>query len=112
MKMYEFNLWDKMILREKIVKEFETEGEASNFIASKWGSTGLTYTWASLTGSKYKDKPPIRIELTEEDKEIKKSLMNSITDETTREWGEDELSSNVRSNYAPHPGAKGYLDHK
>tara|TARA_Y100001951_G_scaffold104235_1_gene115256 strand:- start:1166 stop:1450 length:285 start_codon:yes stop_codon:yes gene_type:complete len=94
------------------VKEFETKEEASNFVASKWGSTGLMYTWAALTGSQYKDKPPTRIELTKEDREIKKSLTNSITDETKKEWGGNELSSNVRSNYAPHPEAKGYLDTK
>ena len=112
MKTYEFNLWDKMTLEEKIVKKFETDEEAEDFAAKEWGSTGLLFTWAPLTGVKYNDRPPVRIGLTPEEKEIKQSLMNSITEETRRECGNNELRRNVRGDYASHPEAKGYEDKK
>jgi hypothetical protein len=101
-----------MALKEKIVKKFETKEEAEYFIANEWGSTGLLFTWAPLTGTQYNDKPPVRIEMTHEEEEIKKNLMRSITDETRKECSDNELSRNVRNSYAPHPEAKGYLDTK
>ena len=101
-----------MALKEKIVKKFETDKEAEDFIANEWGSTGLIFTWAPHTGSQYNDKPPVRIELTPEEKVIQKNLMNSITEETTKEYGYNEMSRNVRKDYASHPEARGYEDKK
>ena len=101
-----------MALKEKIVKKFETKEEAEDFIANKWGSTGLLFTWAPITGSQYNDKPPTRINLTLEEEEIKLKLMNSITEETKNEYLYNELSRHVRNSYKLHHKAKGYKDTK
>ena len=70
MKMYEFNLWEKQTLKEKIVKEFKTDEEASAFANGKWKDTNLLFTWAPLTGYKYNNKAPVRIPLSDEEKQI------------------------------------------
>ena len=110
--MYEINLWDKMVLKEKIVKKFETKEEAEKFISNEWKATGLLFTWASLTGSGYNDTPPTRVMLTDEDKEIKKELDKSLTDEARKEWGVNEMRRNIDKDYEPHPEARGYKDIK
>ena len=112
MKMYEFNLWDKMVLKEKIVKEFKTDGEASTFISERWKDTNLLFTWAPLTGYKYNDKAPVRIPLSNEEIQMKKDLRNTFTPEAIEEWGLDEMKSQIRGDTAPHPDAKGYEDKK
>lgn len=54
----------------------------------------------------------VRIKLTEEEKALLKKLRDSITPETKKEWGENEMKSNIKDDYAPHPEAKGYTDKK
>jgi len=54
----------------------------------------------------------VRIILTEEEKALLKKLKNSITPDTIAEWGRNEMTSNVKDDYAPHPEAKGYEDKK
>ena len=54
----------------------------------------------------------VRIKLTEEEKELLKKLKDSITLDTIAEWGINEMTSNVKDDYAPHPNAKGYVDKK
>ena len=112
MKMYEFNLWEKQTLKEKIVREFKTDEEASAFINEKWKDTNLLFTWAPLTGYKYNDKAPIRIPLSDEEVQMKKDLRETFTPEAISEWGYDEMSSHVQDDMAPHPDAKGYRDIK
>ena len=112
MKMYEFNLWDEMALKEKLVKEFKTDEEASTFINERWEHKNLLFTWAPLTGYKYNDTPPMRIKLTEEEIQIKKDLRASFTHESIDEWGKGEMSAKVKDNCAPHPDARGYEDKK
>ena len=112
MRMYEFNLWEKQTLKEKIVKKFKTDEDASAFINEKWKDTNLLFTWAPLTGYKYNDKAPIRIPLSDEEKQMKKDLRATFTPESISEWGYDEMSSHVQDDMAPHPGAKGYEDKK
>jgi hypothetical protein len=110
--MYEFNLWDQTILKEKLVKEFKTDEEASTFINERWKDRNLLFTWAPLTGYKYNDTPPTRIELTAEEIQMKRDLRASFTKESIDEWGKGEMSAKTRDNYAPHPNAKGYEDKK
>jgi|TARA_B100001964_G_C14018857_1_gene502860 hypothetical protein len=110
MKMYEFNLWEKQTLKEKIVKEFKTDEEASAFINGKWKDTNLLFTWAPLTGYKYNEKAPVRIPLSDEEVRMKKDLRDSITPETKEEWGYSEMSSHVQEDMKPHPNAKGYRE--
>ena len=54
----------------------------------------------------------VRIILTEEEKALLKKLRDSITPETKKEWGRNEMISNIKDDYAPHPEAKGYTDIK
>ena len=54
----------------------------------------------------------VRIKLTEDEKILLKKLKDSITPETIKEWGENEMRSNIKDDYAPHPEAKGYIDRK
>ena len=54
----------------------------------------------------------VRIKLTEEEKALLKKLKDSITPETKEEWGENEMTSQIKDDYAPHPDAKGYTDKK
>ena len=101
-----------MVLREKIVKEFKTDEEASTFINERWKDRNLLFTWASLTGYKYDDTPPTRIKLTEEEAQMKRDLRASFTPESVNEWGKGEMSAKVSKDSEPHPEAKGYTDIK
>ena len=112
MRMYEFNLWEKQTLKEKIVKEFKTDEEASAFINEKWKDTNLLFTWAPLTGYKYNNTPPIRIELSDEEKKMKRDLRRTFTPESVKEWGREEMISHIRDDIKPHPNAKGYREIK
>ena len=112
MKMYEFNLWENQTLKEKIVKEFKTDEEASAFANAKWKDKNLLFTWAPLTGYKYNNKAPIRIELSDEEIQMMKALRASFTLESINEWGKEEMCAKVNSDYYGHPEAKGYKDKK
>ena len=112
MRMYEFNLWEKQTLKEKIVKEFKTDEEASTFISEKWKDRNLLFTWALLTGYKYNNKAPIRIPLSNEEIQMKKDLRKTFTIESIEEWGRDEMNSHIQDDWAAHPDAKGYEDKK
>ena len=112
MKMYEFNLWEKQTLKEKIVKEFKTDEDASAFINGKWKDRNLLFTWAPLTGYMYSEKAPIRIPLSGEEIQMKKDLRKTFTPEAIEEWGYSEMSSHVQKDMEPHPDAKGYEDKK
>ena len=57
-------------------------------------------------------KGPKRIELTESEKEIQKTLEKSITKETIDEWGWDEMMRQVRKEYLGNPNTKGLEDKK
>ena len=54
----------------------------------------------------------VRIKLTEEEKALLKKLRDSITPETIKEWGMNEMTSNIKDDYAAHPEATGYTDKK
>ena len=101
-----------MVLREKIVKEFKSDEDASTFINAKWKDTNLLFTWAPLTGYKYNDKAPVRIPLSDEEIQMKKDLRNSFTIESVNEWGREEMVSKVRREYWGNPNARGYEDKK
>ena len=100
MQTYEINLWlDKKII-EKIVKQFEKDEDVLDYIKDNFDTTpdpefpaldperGYTRPKASkyiITWSKVhtyvRKKAPTRVELTEEEKEIHKTLEKSITKE-------------------------------
>ena len=54
----------------------------------------------------------VRIILTEEEKALLKKLKDSITPEAIAEWGMNEMTSNLKDDYAAHPEATGYTDKK
>ena len=54
----------------------------------------------------------VRIILTEEEKALLKKLRDSITPETIAEWGMNEMTSQIKDDYAAHPEATGYTDKK
>ena len=54
----------------------------------------------------------VRIILTEEEKALLKKLRDSITPETTAEWGRNQMQSHVRDDYACRSDAKGFNDKK
>jgi hypothetical protein len=127
MQTYEINLWlDKKVI-EKIVKQFEKDEDVMEYIKNNFDTTpdpefpaldperGYVRPKASkyiITWSKVhtyvRKKGPARIELTEEEKEIHKTLEKSITKEAIDEWGNNEMMRQVRKNYGPNPNAKGY----
>ena len=101
-----------MVLKEKLVKEFKTDEEASAFVNERWKDSNLLFTWAPLTGYKYNDTPPTRIKLTKEEIQMKRDLRASFTPKSMSEWGKGEMSAKVSKDSEPHPEAKGYTDIK
>ncbi len=131
MQTYEINLWlDKKII-EKIVKQFEKDEDVMTYIKDNFDTTpdpefpaldperGYVRPKASkyiITWSKVhtyvRKKGPTRIELTEDEKEVHKTLEKSITKEAIDEWGKNEMLREVRKDYWSHPDAKGLEDKK
>ena len=126
MQTYEINLWlDKKII-EKIVKQFESDEQVMEYISNNFDTTpspeypsldptrGYTrpkaskyiITWAKVH-TYVRKKGPHRIELTEDEKEIQKTIEASITKEAIDEWGENEMLNEVRKDYWSHPDATG-----
>ena len=126
MQTYEINLWlDKKII-EKIVKQFEKDEDVMVYIKDNFDNTPdpefpsldpergyvrpkaskYIITWAKVH-TYVRKKGPSRIELTEEEKEIQKTLEASITKEAIDEWGNNEMMRQVRKDYWSHPNAKG-----
>jgi len=68
-------------------------------------------TWAKVH-TYVRKKGPTRIELTEDEKEIQKTLEASITKEAIDEWGHNEMLREVRKEYWSHPDAKGLEEKK
>ena len=126
MPTYEINLWlDKKII-EKIVKQFEKDEDVMEYIKDNFDTTPdpefpsldpkrgyvrpkaskYIITWAKVH-TYVRKKGPTRIELTEDEKEIQKTLEASITKEAIDEWGNNEMMRQVRKDYWSHPDAKG-----
>ncbi len=126
MQTYEINLWlDKKII-EKIVKQFEKDEDVMVYIKDNFDNTPdpefpsldpergyvrpkaskYIITWAKVH-TYVRKKGPSRIELTEDEKEIQKTLEASITKEAIDEWGNNEMMRQVRKDYWSHPNAKG-----
>ena len=131
MQTYEINLWlDKKVI-EKVIKQFENDEEVQEYIKNNFDTTpdpeypslDPTRGYVRPKASKYiitwakvhtyvRKKAPNRIELTEEEKEIQKTLEASITKEAIDEWGQNEMLREVRKEYWSHPDAKGLEDRK
>ena len=126
MQTYEINLWKDKVIVEKIVKQFESDDKVLDYIANNFDTSPTpnypsldptrgyvrpkaseyTITWARIN-TYVRKKGPKRIALTEEEREIQKTLERSITKEAIDEWGEQEMLNRVRKDYWSHPDAKG-----
>ena len=131
MTTYEINLWlDKKII-EKIIKQFEKDEDVLEYIKNNFDTQpdpqypaldperGYTrpkaskyiITWAKVH-TYVRKKGPARIELTESEQEIQKTLEKSITKEAIDEWGHNEMMRQVRKEYWSNPNATGLEDKK
>jgi len=124
MQTYEINLWENKKIIEKVVKQFENDEEVLKYIADNFDNqedlprldsesgylrpkkSNTIITWAKISTYVRKNAPK-RIELTEDEKEIKDTLEKSITKEVINEWGYNEMLRQVRKEYWSHPDAKG-----
>ena len=129
MPTFEINLWDNKRVIQKVVQEFENEDKVKEYIKANFDTQpdpqypaldperGYVRPKASkyiITFAKVhtyvRRRGPHRMELTESEKEIQKTLEKSITKETIDEWGHNEMMRQVRKNYGPNPNAKGYKE--
>ena len=131
MQTYEINLWKDKVIVEKIVKQFESDDKVLEYIANNFNTShtpeypgmepDIRYirpkasdymiTWARIN-TYVRKKGPKRIELTEDEKEIQKTLERSITKEAIDEWGREEMLNVVRKEYWAHPEATGLEEKK
>ncbi len=126
MQTYEINLWKDKVIVEKIVKQFENDDQVLEFIQKNFDTdptpnypgmdpdrgyirpkaSEYIITWAQVN-TYVRKKGPKRIELTDEEKEILKTLERSNTKEAIDEWGAEEMLNTVRRDYWSHPDTKG-----
>ena len=129
MPTFEINLWDNKRVIQKVVQEFENENKVKEYIQAnfdtqpdpQYPSLDPERGYVRPKASKYiitfakvhtyvRKKGPSRIELTEQEKEVQKTLEKSITKEAIDEWGHNEMMRQVRKNYGPNRNAKGYKE--
>ena len=129
MPTYEINLWDNKKVIQKVVQEFDNEDKVQAYIREHFDTQpdpeypGLDpergyvrpkadkyiITWAKVH-TYVRKKGPSLIELTEQEKEVQKTLEKSITKEAIDEWGHNEMMRQVRKNYGPNRNANGYKE--
>ena len=125
MDKYEINVWKDAELLSKEVVEFESNEKCYEYVLEKhhapgtWTGShqnkngvtlnrpplGLRITWAKRTKDNYIYKPK---KLTAEEKKLQRELYDSITLETIKELGPNEMYAKGRKNYGPNPNATGY----
>ena len=123
MDKYEINVWKDAELLSKEIVQFSCNEDCYNYVMDKhyapgtWTGShqnkagvtlnrpplGIRITWAKLGYNNYKPK-----RLNAEDKKLQRDLYDSITPETIRELGPNEMYAKVRRDYGPHPNATGY----
>ena len=129
MRTYEINVWKDKRVIEKVVRQFENKEAVIDYIMKRWDNgdklprldpekgylrpkvKDSIITWAKIS-TYIRKKGPKRLDLTEEDKQVQRTLEKSITGEVIDEWGKDEMLRHVRKAYGPNPDAKGYTDKK
>ena len=127
MDKYEINVWKDAELLSKEVVEFPSNEECYNYVLEKhyapgtWTGShqnkagvtlnrpplGIRITWAKRGDIHYKPK-----KLSAEERKLQRELYDSITPETIRELGPNEMYAKVRKDYYGHPDAKGMEDKK
>jgi hypothetical protein len=125
MDKYEINVWKDAELLSKEVLAFASNEECYSYVLNKhyapgtWTGShqnkngvtlnrpplGIRITWSKKGNSSYRPK-----KLSAEEKKLQRELYDSITPETIRELGPNEMYAKVRNNYGPNPNAKGYSE--
>jgi len=125
MDKYEINVWKDAELLSKEIVEFESNEKCYDYVMDKhyapgtWTGShqnkngvtlnrpplGIRITWAKRTKDNYIYKPK---KLTAEEKKLQRELYDSITLETIKELGPNEMYAKVRKNYGPNPNETGY----
>ena len=123
MDKYEINVWKDAELLSKEIVQFASNEDCYNYVMEKhyapgtWTGShqnragvtlnrpplGIRITWAKLGYNNYKPK-----RMSAEDKKLQRELYDSITPETIKELGPNEMYAKVRRDYGPHPNATGY----
>ena len=127
MDKYEINVWKDAELLSKEIVQFESNKDCYNYVMDKhyapgtWTGShqnkagvtlnrpppGIRITWAKLGHNQYTPK-----RLSAEEKKLQRELYDSITPETIKELGPNEMYAKVRKDYYGHPDAKGMEDRK
>ena len=123
MDKYEINVWKDAELLSKEIVQFASNKECYQYVLEKhyapgtWTGShqnkngvtlnrpplGLRITWAKQHGRHYRPK-----KLTAEEKKLQRELYDSITLETIKELGPNEMYAKGRKNYGPNPNETGY----
>ena len=125
MPTYEINLWQEKRIIEKVVKQFENDENVMKFIEDNFDKddelprldqekgylrpkkNSIIITWSKISTYVRKNAPK-RLELDDNEKELKGTLEKSITTEVINEWGYNEMLRHTRKAYGSNPHAKGY----
>ena len=124
MPQYEINVWKEGELISKEVTYFENDESCASYVNDKynvpdsWTKTvtelrwkpqrGIRVTWGKTPEYNYKAKKM----LTNDDKALQRKLDKSITEETIKEFKQDQFKDMIRKDFYDNPNAKGYEDHK
>ena len=124
MPTYEINLWSEKNIIEKVVKQFETDDDVLEFIRKNFDKedelprldqekgylrpkkSSTIITWSKIS-TYVRRNGPKRLELDENEKELKGTLEKSITSEVINEWGYNEMIRQIEHYYWGQPNSKG-----
>ena len=125
MKTYEINLCRDKKITEKVVKQFKSDDDVLEFIEENFDKedelprldqekgyqrpkkSSIIIKWSKISTYVRKNAPR-RLELYENEKELKGTLEKSITSEVINEWGYNEMLRHTRKAYGPNPDVRGY----
>ena len=122
MDKYEINVWKDAELLSKEILDFASNKDCYNYVLEKYHAPGtwtgshqnkagvtlnrpplgVRITWAKRGENYYKPK-----KLTAEERKLQRELYDSITPETVKELGPNEMLAKMRKDYYGHPDAKG-----
>ena len=125
MDKYEINVWKDAELLSKEILDFASNKDCYNYVLEKYHAPGtwtgshqnkagvtlnrpplgVRITWAKRGENYYKPK-----KLTAEERKLQRELYDSITPETVKELGPNEMLAKMRKDYYGHPDAKGWKE--
>ena len=124
MPQYEINVWKEVELISKEVTYFENDESCARYVNDKYN---VPDSWTNtVTELRWKPQRGIRVTggktpeynynakkmLTNDDKALQRKLDKSITEETIKEFKQDQFKDMIRKDFYDNPNAKGYEDHK